>query len=125
MDIIFDLDGTLWDSSHTILKAWKGIFHKYSIEITLNDINYILGLTNIDIIKWFKMEKGINKDVAIKVLTECQKEEIVLIKLEGGTLFPKVGETLKELSKSNNLYIVSNCQVGYIEAFLSFYNFNN
>ena len=38
MDIIFDLDGTLWDSSHTILKAWKGIFHKYSIEITLNDI---------------------------------------------------------------------------------------
>lgn len=30
----------------------------------------------------------------------------------------------KELSKSNNLYIVSNCQVGYIEAFLSFYNFN-
>lgn len=124
MDIIFDLDGTLWDSSHTILKAWKGIFHKYSIEITLNDINYILGLTNIDIIKWFKMEKGINKDVAIKVLTECQKEEIVLIKLEGGTLFPKVGETLKELSKRNNLYIVSNCQVGYIEAFLSFYNFN-
>ena len=69
-------------------------------------------------------KKGINKSYATKILSECQKNEIILIKLEGGILFPKVAETLKELSITNNLYIVSNCQTGYIEAFLDFYNFN-
>ena len=54
MDIIFDLDGTLWDSSRTILKAWKEVFNKHNIVVTLNDINYILGLTNDDIINWLK-----------------------------------------------------------------------
>lgn len=124
MDIIFDLDGTLWDSSRTILKAWKEVFNKHNIVVTLNDINYILGLTNDDIINWLKKKKGINKSYATKILSECQKNEIILIKLEGGILFPKVTETLKELSITNNLYIVSNCQTGYIEAFLDFYNFN-
>ena len=36
----------------------------------------------------------------------------------GGVLYPKLEETLKELSKEYPLYIVSNCQDGYIEAFL-------
>ena len=57
MDIIFDLDGTLWDSSRTILKAWKEVFNKHNIVVTLNDINYILGLTNDDIINWLKKKE--------------------------------------------------------------------
>ena len=40
-------------------------------------------------------------------------------------LFSKVKETLQELSLHNNLYIVSNCQKGYIESFLSYYKLNN
>lgn len=55
-------------------------------------------------------------------MDECQKKEITLIKRKGGHLFPNVRSTLKELSRSNNLYIVSNCQAGYIETFLKFYN---
>ncbi len=52
MNIIFDLDGTLWDSSETILKAWKVIFKKEMISITLDEIKRILGLTNEEIINY-------------------------------------------------------------------------
>ena len=54
----------------------------------------------------------------------CQKEEIDQILKYGGRLFSNVKETLQELSLYNNLYIVSNCQKGYIEAFLSYYKLN-
>ena len=37
----------------------------------------------------------------------------------GGTLYPRLEETLKILSKDHRLCIVSNCQKGYIEAFLA------
>lgn len=124
MNIIFDLDGTLWDSSKTILKAWKIIFSKEKISITIDEIKNILGLTNEEIINWLFLNKNINKTEAEKILCLCQKEEINQIQKYGGILFPKVKETLRELSINNNLYIVSNCQKGYIESFLSYYKLN-
>ena len=124
MNIIFDLDGTLWDSSETILKAWKVIFKKEMISITLDEIKCILGLTNEEIINWLFLNKNINKIKAKKILCMCQKEEIDQILKYGGRLFSNVKETLQELSLYNNLYIVSNCQKGYIEAFLSYYKLN-
>ncbi len=40
------------------------------------------------------------------------------LKKHGGTLYPGVYDTIKQLSKNFRLYIVSNCLEGYIEAFL-------
>ena len=37
----------------------------------------------------------------------------------GGILYPQLAETLYTLSKKYPLYIVSNCQDGYIESFLT------
>ena len=39
----------------------------------------------------------------------------------GGRLYEGLEETLKYLSAKYPLYIVSNCQKGYIEAFLSYH----
>ncbi len=66
MNIIFDLDGTLWDSSETILKAWEVVFKKETISITLDEIKHILGLTNEEIINWLFLNKNINKIKAKK-----------------------------------------------------------
>ena len=44
---------------------------------------------------------------------------------KGGKLFEGLIETLEELKKDFKLYIVSNCQNGYIETFLRFYGLEN
>lgn len=122
--IIFDLDGTLWDSSETTTMAWKNILFNYNNKIdvseknmreiagkTIDEISNIL-LSNID----DKEEKNI--------LDKCLNEENNMIRKNGGKLFDSVIETLDLLNKEYDLYIVSNCQSGYIESFLDYYNLN-
>ena len=46
------------------------------------------------------------------------KAENAYLAKHPGILFPGVKETLAELKKHYDLYIVSNCQSGYIETFL-------
>lgn len=121
MNIIFDLDGTLWNPSNTILNAWSNVLSNQNINVNLEDIKNLLGLSNKDIINWFVCNKKISEDKATIILNECQEMEISFILHDGWDLFDGVKETLKRLSVANNLYIVSNCQAGYIEAFLEFY----
>ncbi len=125
MNIIFDLDGTLLDSSNAILRVWKTILIEENIPINKREIEQLLGLTNQDIIEWFHANKQLPEDKALRILQKCQQEENCYLKKNGGTLFPQVKETLHELAQVHALYIVSNCQSGYIEAFLTFYGISN
>ena len=125
MNIIFDLDGTLWDSTQTILKAWKDVFSINNIlNITDDDIKSILGLTEKDIVTWLIDKYNLEEREATDILKKCQNHELKLISQYGGILYKGVQQTLSELSKKYNMYIVSNCQSGYIEAFLKFYKFS-
>ena len=40
-------------------------------------------------------------------------------------MYPKIRQTMEVLKKKYHLYIVSNCQAGYIEAFLDHYKFHD
>ena len=57
MNIIFDLDGTLWNPSNTILNAWSNVLSNQNINVNLEDIKNLLGLSNKDIINWFVCNK--------------------------------------------------------------------
>lgn len=57
------------------------------------------------------------------LLAECCRLENDYLKEHGGVLYPDLEDTFKELKKNYELYIVSNCQKGYIEAFLDHYHF--
>ncbi|HOO27792.1 MAG TPA: HAD-IA family hydrolase, partial [Lachnospiraceae bacterium] len=48
----------------------------------------------------------------------CFSYEHAFLEKEAGVLYPKLAETLAALAKRYPLFIVSNCQAGYIELFL-------
>ena len=120
--IIFDLDGTLWNSSKPICEAWNIILdrHKEIVRepITIEELGQCMGLPMYDIAaKLFPDEKEEVRNALMDEL--CEFENGYLEKM-GGVLFPELEATLKELKTKYPLYIVSNCQDGYIEAFLQY-----
>lgn len=121
--IIFDLDGTLWDSTEGIAKSWSCVLNKYNYdkkEITIDELKGYMGLQLDEIGR--RMLPNLDKELREKLLKECGEFENKYLLKNGATLYDKLEETLKELSDKYKLFIVSNCQSGYIETFLEFYN---
>ena len=116
--IIFDLDGTLWDSSANVAKAWQAAIEQvdYVTEVmTVEKVRSITGLAyNVifdTLFPYLDMEKR-NELMAI-----CAKYELEILYTLGGELYPGLDETLAYLAANYRLFIVSNCQSGYIEVF--------
>ena len=62
---------------------------------------------------------GYSFETQMDFMEQCIQKENAYLRQHGGTLYPRLEETLKFLSKDHRLCIVSNCQRGYIEAFLA------
>ena len=124
-NLIFDLDGTLWDSRATIIKIWNDVLSKHQLiqqELKPDDMNQYMGLLAHDILK--DMLPGISDLQIEELLSEVVAQENKILRIQGGILYPGVEDTLKSLANTHNLFIVSNCQDGYIESFLEYYQFN-
>lgn len=124
--IIFDLDGTLWDSSEEIIFAWNHILNKYTdgkIQIDIKFMQSLMGKTMKEIkCLIFKDYPQLNADL---IYDECMKYENEYLRKNGAKLYPSLKETLSVLANNYALSIVSNCQCGYIEAFLEYYKLNH
>lgn len=122
--LIFDMDGTLWDSSENVAKSWSEIVRLKKIarsEITREEIMSIMGKTMDEIADI--LFNDLSKKERKELLEECCKYENDYLSKNGGVLYPELENTLKILKQKYHLYIVSNCQSGYIEAFFHFYGF--
>lgn len=116
--IIFDLDGTLWDSVDSVATSWnvggKKILGK-DLSISREVLGGFMGKTMDQFLPIFG---DVSKELAQEALDYCMQYELEYLREVPGILFPNVRETLEELALKYPLYIVSNCQVGYIETFL-------
>ena len=117
--IVFDMDGTLWDSTEKILESWNNVLGKYDITLSLEKLQSLMGKT-MDVIG-VEVMPDTPKEQRDKIFEECLTMENQYLREHGGILYPKLEETLQILSKKYPLYIVSNCQSGYIEAFLEYH----
>ena len=122
--IIFDLDGTLWDSSENVAVSWTDTIKSCGNSIVRNmtvtgeDIRKVMGMT-MDAIaeKLFPMLSPYHRN---ELMEKCIAAEQDYLALKGGTLFEGAEKTLSALAENHRLFIVSNCQCGYIEAFFEY-----
>jgi phosphoglycolate phosphatase len=122
--IIFDMDGTLWDSADNVAKSWNIAIEKsgkLKRTLTIEDMKSVMGKT-MDVIADLLFAE-LTKAERTQLLELCCETENAYLREHGGILYPQVEETLQVLKQKYNLYIVSNCQKGYIEAFLDYYDF--
>ena len=122
--LIFDMDGTLWDSSENVAASWTEKLKKSGYnrpDITKQDIMNVMGLTMDRIADIIFAD--LPKDERMSLLDMCCEYENEYLRINGGVLYPELENTLIKLKEKYFLYIVSNCQKGYIEAFLDHFGF--
>ncbi len=120
--IIFDLDGTLWDAVTNITEIWnEGIRRESDVSamLTEDDVRKIMGLNTKEI--GDALFPSLPESRRWELMLLCGKAESNLLPQKGGILYPELENTLKQLKKRIPLFIVSNCDQGYIEAFLSYH----
>lgn len=124
--IIFDIDGTLWDSAAGVAESWNEAILAYGYErkpLTAGDIQSVMGKTMEDIADILFPELNVMQRK--ELLDLCCRLENDYLRRHGGVLYPDIRKTMEKLKVNYHLYIVSNCQAGYIEAFLDYYKFHD
>lgn len=122
--LIFDMDGTLWDSASQVALSWSEVIKTQYPEmppITEADMKRVMGKTMDQLAAALFPQLPVSEQLALCEL--CCLHENDYLRNHGASLYPEVEETLQLLQKNHPLYIVSNCQSGYIEAFLAHYHF--
>lgn len=118
--VIFDLDGTLWDATGEVYRLWNAVFAERpetaGVKLKQSDMFAFMGRTIYEIGEMLfpDMEPELRRGI----MRECSGRENDHLREHGARLYGGLAETLELLKSERDLYIVSNCQKGYIEAFL-------
>ena len=117
--IIFDVDGTLWDSTDVVAKAWTDYLRQkeqIDLTITAGQLKTLFGKPLAEIAALVFPEYPENEQ--LRLIDGCCETEHALLHITGAPLYENLEKALQILSAQYPLYIVSNSQCGYIELFL-------
>ena len=115
--LIFDIDGTLWDSRALVAEGYNIQLEKEGLQhlaVTAEDLRPLFGKVMTEIAD--TILASIDPSERYDLMERCMKtENDYLFANECRIGYPKVKETLEALSKKYRLFIVSNSQCGYPE----------
>lgn len=117
--LVFDLDGTLWDTCEPCAIAWNTVLARENIPfrtIVADDVRAVTGRPHEECIRL--TFKGLPEDQIRRISEATMTEDNLTIERIGGKLYSSVRSGLPRLREHYRLFIVSNCQSGYIETFL-------
>lgn len=118
--VIFDVDGTIWDSTALVAVSWTKTCHDAGYDfdfITEERLKQEFGKVLEDIGR--SMFKDLPEETAMDLLRKCCDDENEYLRKNGPEVYPGIRPLFQELKKRDiPVVIVSNCQGGYIEAML-------
>ena len=119
--LLFDLDGTLWDSADSVAESWNEVFQREIpglIPLTGNDVRGIMGMTMKEISQ--ALYADVRMERREEIFDRCCRYEVEYLYTHCGTLYPEFRSAMEALkTEGYNLAVVSNCQLGYVDAFLT------
>ena len=114
--VLFDLDGTLWDSSAEVLLCWNKVLAPYGRHISCQELSGLMGYTPREI--GDAQFPDLQPNERYVLTDKCLSEEAPYLNIRGAKLYPRVRETLRILSKHFFIGLVSNCTEPYALSFL-------
>ncbi|MBR1522919.1 MAG: HAD family hydrolase [Lachnospiraceae bacterium] len=118
--LLLDVDGTLWDSTSIVAKAWTRAARETGFKdmtVKPDTLKGLFGKTMDDIAR--ALVPQASKEAQDILMDKCVLyEQHALEEDPCDICYPGVLETIRELSGRIKLAIVSNCQSGYIELFM-------
>ena len=118
--ILFDLDGTLWNAVPEVAKSWTLGLEQLGVDrppITAEELFPCMGLLLPDIVE--RLLPGMGEEEKPRIISHCCQVENEYLARHGAALYPEEERVLESLSRKYALFVVSNCEKGYIEAYFS------
>lgn len=113
--IIFDIDGTLWNSLPLVAEAYNTQLRAEGLDshcITAEDMAPHFGKVTEEFADG--LFPRIPPEVRYPLMERCLAREVAYLRTQECRVgFPGVTETIAQLAKKHRLFIVSNCQLGY------------
>jgi phosphoglycolate phosphatase len=113
--IIFDVDGTLWDATGVAAASYNKVFERegLALRVTADQLKTLFGKP-MDVIFALLLPE-LPAEEQVRLADVCMEQENEDLLTTPGTCYPEILETFQKLSQKYPLFIVSNCQCGYIE----------
>jgi len=117
--IIFDIDGTLWDACPATAIGWTSGLAQLGIdrEVSSNQVRSVAGNPYEKCLDIIFPGLRIKYPVLRETLEEYEKKAI---ESGGGEFYEGAIAGVRELASKAKVFLVSNCQVWYLDLFLKF-----
>ena len=105
--IIFDMDGTLWDSSENVAASWSETIRSSgdpllrNKTITGSDLRSVMGMTMVEIAA--KLFPELTETRRIDILEKCGENEKNYLAANGGELYPQL-DSFRTFEKPQAFY---------------------